>query len=202
MIFDGPDVGHIYFPMSAANPHAVALLMRGRSAGDLGPGTLQRLFQQVNGDPEVFEALPLDEMKALQVYPLLAASWIGFVLSAVALALSVSGLYGVLTYTVNQRTKEIGIRMALGATAAMIVRFVMQQFARLAGFGVAAGLLAAFGAMKILSSVIQLRRVSLLDTVAFGAGLAVVTAATALAGWYPARRATRVDPAETLRADA
>lgn len=105
LIVDGPDGGHIYFPMTAADPRAVALLIRAHSDRDLGPDTLQRLFQQVDVDPQVFEALPLDQMKALQVYPLLAASWIGSLLGAVALALSVSGLYGVLTFTLSHQTR-------------------------------------------------------------------------------------------------
>jgi putative ABC transport system permease protein len=120
----------------------------------------------------------------------------------VALALSVSGLYGVLTYTLSQRTREIGIRMALGATAGAVVRLVMAQSARLAGVGAVIGLAVAFGVMKTLSAAIRLQTVSLLDIVAFGAGLALVMAATALAAYHPARRATRVDPAQTLRADA
>lgn len=202
MLFDGRDAGHIYLPTSATDSHAVALLVRGRSDRELGPETLQRLFKQVGSDPQVFEALSLDQMKAVQMYPLLAASWIGSLLGAVALALSVSGLYGVLAYTWNQRTKEIGIRMALGATAGMVVRLVMRQSARLAGVGSFVGLFVAFGVMAMLSSVIRLRHVLLIDLVAFGAGLALVMAATALAAYHPARRATRVDPAETLRADA
>jgi ABC-type lipoprotein release transport system permease subunit len=78
----------------------------------------------------------------------------------------------------------------------------MGQSARLAGLGAAIGLAAAFAALKALSAAIQLKQVSLLDVVAFGAGLAVVMAASALAAYHPARGAARVDPAETLRAEA
>ena len=72
-------------------------------------------------------------------------------LAAVALVLSVSGLYGVLTYTLNQRTREIGIRIALGATSRAVVRLVMTQSGRLAGLGAVIGLTAAFIAMRTLA---------------------------------------------------
>ena len=163
---------------------------------------LQEIFRRAGPDPEVFEALPLEEMRITQMYPLRAAAWIGSLLGAIALLLSVSGLYGVLSYTLNQRTREIGIRMALGASAGAVVRLVMRQSARLAGVGAIIGLLIAFSAMKALSAAIQLQSVSLLNVVPFAAGLALVLAATAVAAFQPARRATRVDPAETLRAEA
>ena len=201
MMVDGPDSGHIYLPISPASPHAVALLVRGRSDRDFDPEAQQQLFQQVTADPQVLEALPLDERRALQMYPLLAISWIGSLLGIVALVLSISGLYGVLVYLLSQRTREIGIRMALGATAGAVMRLVMQQSARLAGLGAILGVLAALGVMKVLSAAIQLEAVSILDFAAFAGGLGLVMAATALAAYYPARRATRVDPAQTLRAD-
>ena len=200
-VMDGPDAGHIYLPTSALSPHAVALLVRGRTEGDPGPETLQRLFAQAAPDPQFFEALPLEEMRALQVYPLLAASWVGSLLGGIALALSVSGLYGVLAYALSQRTREIGIRMALGATSGAVVRLVMRQTTRLAGAGAVIGLAIAFAAMMALRSAIQLQTITIVDAVAFLAGLVVVLAATALAAYQPARRATRIDPAQTLRAD-
>jgi predicted permease len=198
---DGPDAGHIYLPIGPASPHAVALLVRGRSERDFGPEAQQQLFQQVAGDPQLFDAVPLDERRALQMYPLLAVSWIGALLGSVALVLSVSGLYGVLAYLLGQRTREIGIRMALGATAGAVIGLVLRQSARLAGLGAIVGLAAAFSVMKVLSAVIQLEAVSVLDIGAFAGGLGLVIAAAAVAAYYPARRATRIDPAQTLRAD-
>ena len=201
MIFDGPDAGHIYLPIRPTDPKAAALLIRARSERDLGPDALQRIFREVVPDPETFEALPLEEMRGTQMYPLRAASWIGSLLATVALVLSLSGLYGVLTYTLSQRTKEIGIRMALGATAGRVIRLVIHQSARMAGIGAIIGAAVAFAAMETLSAVVRFQTVSLVDIVAFGTGLIVVMAATALAAYHPARRATRVDPAQALRAD-
>ena len=117
------------------SPRVSALLVRGRTPGEPSAEVLDGLFRQVAADPQLFEALPLDELRALQIYPLRAASWIGSLLAAVALALSVAGLYGVLSFTIGQRTREIGIRMALGATGTSVVRLVVRYSMRLAGVG-------------------------------------------------------------------
>ena len=74
---DGLDTNHIYLPASHRDSRVSALLVRGRTDRELGPDVLQQLFRQAAPDPEAFEALPLDEMRALQMYPLQAASWIG-----------------------------------------------------------------------------------------------------------------------------
>ena len=152
-------------------------------------------------DPFAFEALPLTEVLALQMFPLRVASWIGALLGAIAIVLSVSGLYGVLTYMLSQRTREIGIRMALGATSARVVRLVMRQCARLAAVGVFLGLAVAFVVMKLLSSAIEMRNVSVVDAASFSMAVALVSAAAALAAFFPARRASRTDPSQALRAD-
>jgi predicted permease len=202
LVVDGRDRSHIYFPMTVESPHAQALLIRGRTPQEPRPAELQDRFRQVANDPQIFEVLPLEEMRALQIYPLQAASWVGVLLACLALVLSVSGLYGVLVYMLAQRTREIGIRMALGATGAAVVRLVVHQCARLAGGGAAIGLIVAFGALKALSAVIQLQTLTLVDAVAFTAAVAIVLAATAAAAYQPARRATRIDPSVALRADA
>ena len=139
---------------------------------------------------------------ALQMFPLRISAWIGYAIGAVALALAISGLYGVLTYTLGQRRTEIGIRMALGVTRARVVGLVMSQTAGLVGLGASIGGLIALAVMNALASVIELRNVSFIDAGAFGAGLALVTAAAAVAAWQPARRAASIDPARALRPDA
>jgi putative ABC transport system permease protein len=200
-LVDGYDPGHIYLPTSFQSERATALLIRGRSDRELAPDQLQQSFRQAAADPEVFEALPLDEMRDLQMYPLRAASWSGGVLAAVALVLSVSGLYGVLTYTLNQRIKEIGIRIALGASPRAVVGLMTGQSVRLAGIGAMIGLAGAFTVMSALSAAIRLQRVSVLDLLAFAGGLVVTLAAAAIAAYQPARRAAGINPAVTLRAD-
>jgi predicted permease len=136
---DVVDLGHIYLRVSSHHPLATAVLLRGRTDYDLSPAVMQELFSRVGADPQAFETIPVQELRDVQLYPLRAASLLGSLLGATALALSVSGLYGVLTYNVNQRRREIGIRMALGATAGIVVRLVMRQMVRLAVFGTAIG---------------------------------------------------------------
>ena len=121
------------------------------------------------------------------------------IFSALALLLAGVGLYGVLSYTVGQRTREIGIRMALGATPRSVVDLVVQHGLRLAGLGLLIGLAAALGLARFLQS--SLYEVSPFDPVSFVAVALVLSAIGALACWLPARRATRVDPVEALRAE-
>ena len=144
----------------------------------------------------------LTDMAAIMLYPLRAASWLGAMLGFVALGLSASGLYGVLMYVLGRRTREIGIRMALGATTHGVVALIMRQSARVVGAGAAVGLLFAFVVLKLLSTVVPLDQVTFLDGWSFAIALALIALAGGLATWMPARRATRVDPAHTLRADA
>jgi predicted permease len=201
LIYEGKDVAQVYLPTSVGGPHAHALLVRPRPGAGLQSDSLRPTLLQVHPDPLKFEAIPLAEMVTVQMFPLRLASWIGSILGAIALALSVSGLYGVLTFTLGQRAREIAIRMALGADAPAVVRLVMRQSARLAGAGAAVGLLFAFTVMKMLSGVIRLEKVSVVDPGAFGAGVVLVAAAVAFASYGPARRSTRVDPALMLKSD-
>jgi putative ABC transport system permease protein len=194
LMADGVDPAHLYLPTSAHGAHAAELMLRPRPGADLRPDRVRTTLARVHPDPLMFEVLPLDELREAQMFPLWAASWVGSLLGIIALALSVSGLYGVLTYTLGQRTREIGIRMALGATAAAVVGLVMRQSARVAAVGAAIGLVIVFAVLRVLSSVIPLRNVVVLDIGAFLAGLLLVALATAAATFAPARRAARVDP--------
>jgi putative ABC transport system permease protein len=193
---------HLYMPTSAGASRAKDLLVRGHSVQDIRTDTLQAILRDVDPNPLSFTILTLDEALALQMYPMVVASWIGLLLSAIALALSVSGLYGVVTYGLSQRTKEIGIRMALGATPSGIVRLVMSQSGRLVAIGAAFGLVVSFSVLGVLAAVIPLENVSIIDAPSFAAGTAILALAAALAAFFPSRRATRIDPSQALRSDA
>ena len=119
------------------------------------------------------------------------------IFAGLALVLSAVGIYGVMAYVVAKRTREMGIRLAMGAQTGDLLRLVMRQGGRLAGVGVALGIAAAFGMMRLMSS--MLYGVSAEDPLTF-AGVAIFLMAVALAACYlPARRATRVDPMIALR---
>jgi ABC-type antimicrobial peptide transport system permease subunit len=111
--------------------------------------------------------------------------------------LAAIGIYGVLSYSVNQRIREIGIRMALGAQAKDVLRLVVGHGLRLAIFGASVGALISVLARRGISSL--LFGISATDPITFVVVLCVVTLAAALAAYIPARRAMRVDPIAALR---
>ena len=119
------------------------------------------------------------------------------VFAGVGLVLVAIGVYSVIAYTVSRQTHEIGIRMALGAGHADVLRMVMRMGLRLIGIGTLAGLAASFGATRLLAS--QLWGVSPYDPVTLGGVVAVVAVSGLAACYFPARRATRVDPMVALR---
>jgi ABC-type antimicrobial peptide transport system permease subunit len=116
-----------------------------------------------------------------------------------ALALGILGIYGVISYAVAQRTREIGIRMALGAKRSELAWMFVRSALVLTGVGTAVGLGAAMGLMRLMQSL--LFGVSSLDPVTFTAVPIALVAAAALASYLPARRAAAVDPVEALRAE-
>jgi len=119
------------------------------------------------------------------------------VFGGVALVLAVVGVYGVLSYSVNQQTREIGIRMAMGAQTSSVLSLVVKQGMRLAIVGLILGLAVAFAAMRLLSSL--LFGVSAHDPIIFGGVTLVLATAAILACYIPARRAAHVDPLVALR---
>ena len=121
------------------------------------------------------------------------------IFGVVALVLAAIGVYGVLSYAVSQRTQEIGVRMALGASRQNVLALFVGHGARLAGAGILFGMIGAFGVTRIVSSLLY--NVSATDPLSF-IGTAVFLALVALlASYIPARRATAVDPMIALRAE-
>ena len=121
------------------------------------------------------------------------------IFALMALVLAALGIYGVMAYSVSQRSREIGIRMALGADSSLVVRMVVGGALRLALLGVGLGLVGALFGTRVLASLMY--QVSTTDPLTLAATATVLVAAAVLASWMPARRATRVDPAISLRAE-
>jgi len=125
--------------------------------------------------------------------------WLMGIFSVVAVLVAVVGIYGVLSYTMSQRTQEIGIRIALGADARRVTRMVVAEGAKLVGIAVAVGLVGAFAATRWLRT--QLFGVEPHDAITFVAVTVALASVAILACYIPARRASRVDPMEALRTD-
>jgi putative ABC transport system permease protein len=144
----------------------------------------------------VFDLQPMNEVmvqaNAVHRFNTILLSLLG----ATGLVLAAIGIYGVISFFVTQRTHEIGVRVALGATRASVVKMVVRQAATLALVGIGLGAVGAFWATRVLGS--MLFQVSVRDPAAFvAAGLLLLLVAIG-AAWLPARRATRVDPVRAL----
>jgi ABC-type antimicrobial peptide transport system permease subunit len=121
------------------------------------------------------------------------------IVGLVATVLAAIGLYGVIAYAVARRTREIGIRMALGAAPGSVVRMVMRQGLTVAGAGLCAGLLLAWVAARAIAA--GLYGVSVMDPIAWSAAVFLSLISAAAANFVPARRAARVDPSVALRSE-
>jgi predicted permease len=142
---------------------------------------------------------PMRDLVRRQASPWQFVTWLMGVFAVIALALAIVGIYGVLSYMVNQRTREIGVRMALGANRVAIVRFILNHTVLLIAVGLGAGL----GGAAVLTRSLQalLFGVSTFDPLTFGAVALLFGFVGIVASYLPARRATRVDPLVALRAD-
>jgi predicted permease len=149
--------------------------------------------------------LPLAEVHTLEHYYTKSMARTSFTLvmlgvaGGMALLLGTVGIYGVIAYSVSQRTREIGIRMALGAQQGTLTGMFVRHGLVLAGVGVACGLITAFIVMRLMASL--LFRVSPMDPITYGAAALSVVAVAWLASYLPSRRAATVNPVEALRAE-
>ncbi len=192
----GKDPALVYFPVTEAGHNSLLVRVRG-DAETVRRKLVADLDAAIPGGVE--EIHPMGQYVALGVYPFQVASWVGSALGGLALALTLSGIYGVLSYLITQRTKEIGIRMALGATTGRVTRLVLRQSGRLAAIGIGLGTALALGVSRAFAS--HLVFVNTFDLLAYAAGVLLVAAACFVAAYLPSRRAARIDPVTTLRYD-
>jgi predicted permease len=195
-LFDGNDHTCLYVP--TRQTQFLLALVRGDEAA-----ALLRVRQWMLDRYPGFEGetLPLSVLHEMQIYPFRAAAWIGWIFGLLAMALTISGMYGVMSYLVNQRSKEIGIRMALGSSRSGVVALVMKRSVWLAGMGVAIGGGFAAAGVKLLLMWTSEIRILEWDSIALLAGVAVAGTAGVSAAIGPSSRAARVDPNTVLRAD-
>jgi putative ABC transport system permease protein len=194
----------IYRPLEQITPKWKANLMR---ANDLlvktsvEPGSLigaiKKEIQGIDKDQPIAQVQTLESKLDISLAPQRFTLLLLTVFALIALLLASAGIYGVMSYTVTQRTQELGIRMALGAQAVDVLRLVLVKGMRLALAGVALGLLGAFALTRLMTSL--LFGVTPTDGVTFILVSLVLLAVALLACYVPARRATKVDPLVALR---
>jgi ABC-type antimicrobial peptide transport system permease subunit len=196
-VFVGPLTSGVYYLPIPQAP-ALALSIAVRTAGDpasLAP-TLRRVIASLDPGLPVFDVKTMEDVEADSLltrrWPMLVTT----AFSAVALVLTAVGLYGVLVYLVSQRSKEIGIRMALGGTPGAILRLIGGEAVRLMGAGLAGGAVAFMGLRRLLES--QLYGVQSGDPRVLAVATLVLGLVAAAACALPASRAARLDPAKVL----
>lgn len=196
-----PDNTDVYVPvgLESAGPSLVV-----RVHGDPGEARRTLLARLLAIDPALGDIVTLRAMTQVSTFYVWLAFWLTVVLGGLALALTASGLFSVLSYLVEERKKDIGVRMAMGATMRNIAGWVLSHMFVPVAIGLAAGI--GFAAM-LLGTVVRWlpfvfsRAVQVFDPWMCASSVAVVVAACVLAAALPALRATRVDPIETLRND-
>ncbi len=186
-----------YFPILQQPQDAAFLVIRSAQNPNAINAVLRAMIRSVDKDEPLASVVTMEQLVSQSAAaPRFRALLLG-IFAALAVLLAVAGIYGIVSYSVSQRTHEIGIRMALGAERHDVVRLVVDQSMRLALVGVAVGLSAALTLGRLLSSFLYGVRPT--DPLTFFVASAVLLAVALLASYVPARRATKVDPIVALR---
>jgi predicted permease len=195
-VISGVDRSGLYFPANAARALDYALLVRVRGNTEIVRRSLDaKLSAEAPG--AVTQMIPMEQLLELQYFPFRIFAWISEALGGLALALTGIGIYGVIAYLVTQRSREIGIRIALGATSRSVIRLILSQSVKLAVVGLSIGAAIALGVARLAAS--QFLVMNVFDVPVYAVSIAVVLAAAAAAAAIPARRASRLDPMSILR---
>jgi predicted permease len=200
---DRPPTAIVYWPLlnDSYQERTMAYAVRSSRVG--APGfvrELQRAVWSVNPNLPVAAVQTLEEIESRSMAQTSFAMVMLGGAAAVALLLGVVGIYGVLAYVAAQRTREIGLRMALGAPAAAVRRQFLRHGLVLTGAGIAVGVVASLALTRVLAAL--LFGVGPMDPLTYAAMSAALAAVALLATWIPARRASRIDPVVALRAEA
>jgi predicted permease len=188
-----------YLPLARFTVGAAGLLVRtGGSASTLLPALERRVWTLDSSIPANLAA-PVEQLLDASLAPARIATQLLAIFAGTTLLLGLVGVYGVLSYSVRQRTREIGIRLALGASTRGVLRMVLGEALWLSLAGVTAGLIATLVCSHYLNAL--LFGVSAMDTATYVVVSLSVPCAALLAAWYPAHRATRVDPSTSLRSE-
>jgi predicted permease len=190
----------LYVPYTPG-PWASHTVVHVRTAGATSgiAAAIRQVVHKLDKDAPVYNVHTVqEEMDGSLLRERLMGSITGL-FGGLALSLAAVGLYGLMAYGVSRRTREFGIRMAVGASAASIVRLVLSEAGWLVAVGVLAGLSAAWAAGRMVSS--MLFGIEPTDAVSAMAAVGVLAAAALIAAWIPARRASRVDPYRALRSE-
>jgi predicted permease len=189
----------IYFPLMRDYSGSAALLVRTTGEPESAIRAIRGEIRQLDAGLPVYDAKTMREHLRLSLFPLRAGAWVAGSFAFLAAILSALGIYGVMAYAVSQRTREFGIRMALGARPGDVTSLVVKQGMKLAAIGLALGWIGAIALSRLLSSVLSAARTT--DWETFAAVTLLLSVAVFLACYFPARRATRVDPLTSLRYD-
>jgi putative ABC transport system permease protein len=190
---------HLYLPLAQSYSPRVRVLLRSDGDPALAAGVLRREIAALDKDLPVIDAAPLRDAVAFALFPQRMAGSIATALGALGLGLAMTGLYGVVAWSVSRRTREMGVRLALGASRVAVVGLVLRQGLRLALAGTVLGSLGAAALAQAIRGLLP--GVSPTDPVTFVAIAFLMTAVALVASYLPARRAARVDPMVALRCE-
>ncbi len=198
---DGTVAPVLYAPFDQVPDNSFYVVARTTQAPSLTLTALESAVHRVDSGIVIQVAQTMEEriQSSQPAYLRRAAAWLAGGFAIIALILGVVGLYGVIAYSVSQRTREIGVRMALGAQRSSVSAMVLAQAGRLIGIGVTTGLLCSIAAAMLMRSL--LFGVAPWDAATLIAVGAVLTVSALLASYLPARRAASVNPVEALRAE-
>lgn len=188
----------IYVPLAQQFMSDLTFYVR-RAGNESLIGEMRRAAAAVDANLPVIHSQTLEQATAIGLLPQRLAAWIAGAVGTIGLLLAALGLYGLTAFSVAQRTREIALRIALGATRRQVLSLVLGQSGRPALAGVAVGLAVAAAVAQLLQSLLV--GIGAIDLVAFGAATLVLLAVLASAAWTPARRAAGMEPMRALRSE-